>query len=407
MSKKDDATLLCLVLTMISVISFPAVSTSFAAAQSSGIGTDQIEVRVGKTVEITSSHRYCWYPTIHHFTSGELMVTMRMTPDEANPEGDFSAYCISKDGGLTWSRRYTMGAGANVDGAFSESPRPDGTIWQLYGFTESYLPGPLDHLRLTLTKFSRGGMEVQQWRDIPLQMSQPVSANQTELFDRRVQDGNLAKEPSVVAWGPIIEALDGALLAPAYYTAERDKRYSRLALIRSDDGGKSWSEYSTVAAVEPGANPWPGMGEEGPGESGLVRLADKRLYAIFRTGSGAFIGQAWSSDDGKTWTKPASTPYKGVALRVRRLSNGLLACTTGRPGPVVVMFSADGSGTNWSHITPLFGGRSSYYTDFVEIEPGKLLIVYDSGPYGDYEIPFSDRETKNIIYATFVEVRMK
>jgi hypothetical protein len=137
----------------------------------------------------------------------------------------------------------------------------------------------------------------------------------------------------------------------------------------------------------------------------MVRLADKRLYAIFRTGGNGFIGQAWSSDDGKTWTTPTSTPYKGVALRIRRLSSGILACTTGRPGPVVVMFSADGSAEKWSHITPIFSGKSTHYTDFIEVEPGKLLVVYDSVPYGWYEIPYADRDSKNVIYGTFVEVR--
>src|SRR5208337_2114789 len=129
-------------------------------------------VKVGKTVEITSSYRYCWYPTVHRFTSGEVMVTTRMSPDEVNPEGDFSAYCISKDKGLTWSPRNTMGAGANVDGAFTESPRPDGTIWNLYGWVRSDSLGPTERLYLTLTKFSRGGMEFQQSRDVPLQMLQ-------------------------------------------------------------------------------------------------------------------------------------------------------------------------------------------------------------------------------------------
>jgi hypothetical protein len=364
-------------------------------------GADGVEVKVGRTVEITSSFRYCWYPTVHRFPSGEVMVAMRMSPDEANPEGDFSAYCLSADGGLTWSRRYTMGAGANVDGAYSDA-RPDGTIWQLYGWTES---GPAGRLRLTLTKFARGGMEFEQWRDVPLEMSQPFHVDRTELFDRQVQDGHLAQQPSVVPWGPILDSLDGALLTPVYYTSERYQTYYRLALIRSADAGRSWQEYSTVAAVQPGEKPWPGMGREGPCESGLVRLADHRLYAIFRTGGDGFIGQAWSADDGKTWTKPSSTPYQGVALRVRRLRNGLLACTTGRPGPVVVMFSTDGTGEKWSHITPIFEGKSTHYTDFIELEPGKLLVVYDSVPYGWHPIPFSDRESRNVIYGTFVEVR--
>jgi hypothetical protein len=147
------------------------------------------------------------------------------------------------------------------------------------------------------------------------------------------------------------------------------------------------------------------MGREGPCETGLVRLADKRLYTIFRTGGEGFMGHAWSADDGKTWTKPASTPYQGVAVRVRRISSGMLACTTGRPGPVVVMFSAEGTGEKWSGITPLFEGKSTCYTDFIEVEPGKLLVVYDSVPYGWHPIPFSDRDSRNVIYGTFVEVR--
>jgi hypothetical protein len=392
--------------TVISAILVLCFSFPGAAASPAG-DPDDLQVVVGNTVEITTSHRYCWFPSIHKFSTGEIMATMRMSPDEVNPEGDFSAYCISKDGGLTWSRRYTMGAGANVDGAYSDARPPDGSIWQLYGWVDSLLSKPSQQLHLTLTKFSQGGMVFSQWRDVPLRTAQPIQFGHTQLFDRKVQDGHLGTQPSYVPWGPIIDARNGDLMAPVYYNADRDPRYYRLALIRSSDGGKTWSEYSTIAAVEPGEKPWPGMGEEGPCEAGIVRLADQRLYAIYRTGGDGFIAHGWSADDGKTWTKPASTPYKGVALRVRRLSNGVLACTTGRPGPVVVMFSVDGTGEKWSHVTPIFAGKSTHYTDFIEVEPGKLLVVYDSTPYGWYEIPFADGGARNAIEGTFVSVQRK
>ena len=71
------------------------------------------------------------------------------------------------------------------------------------------------------------------------------------------------------------------------------------------------------------------------------------------------------------------------------------------------MFNVDGSAANWSHVTPIFEGKSTRYTDFIEVEPGKLLVVYDSVPYGWHEIPYSDRDSKNVIYGTFVEVRKK
>ena len=137
----------------------------------------------------------------------------------------------------------------------------------------------------------------------------------------------------------------------------------------------------------------------------MVRLADGRLFAMFRTGSDGFIGAVWSSDDGHTWTSPVSLPCKGVALRVRRLSNGVLACSTGRPGPVVLMFNMDGTGKTWSHVTPIFTGKSTHYTDFVELEPGKLLVVYDSVPFDWYAIPWAEKKLKNTIYCTLVDVR--
>jgi len=47
---------------------------------------------------------------------------------------------------------------------------------------------------------------------------------------------------------------------------------------------------------------------------------------------------------------------------------------------------------------------STRYTDLTEVSPGKLLVVYDHVPYGWFEIPFADRDARNIIYGTFVTV---
>lgn len=369
--------------------------------------TGALSVRVGKTIEISSSFRRCWFPTVHRFSNGDLMATMRMSPDEINPEGDFSAYCISKDHGLTWSRRYTMGAGANVDGAWSQDPRPGESIRQLYGWTNAKLAGDANNLYLTCTQFSQSGMEIHQRRNIPLHMSEPVQMLRAGLSDRRVQDGGLASVPSAMPWGPIIASRDGGLIAPIYFKAERDSRYYRAALLRSDDNGKTWHEGATIAAAESGIKLWPEMGHEGPGETGMARLADGRLFAIFRTGGDGFMGAVWSSDDGHSWTSPVPLPNKGVAPHVRRLSNGVLACSTGRPGPVVMMFSIDGTGETWSQVTPIFTGHSTCYTDFVEVEPGKLFVVYDSTPYDWGIIPLTDGSSRNTIYGTFVDVELR
>jgi BNR repeat-like domain len=367
-------------------------------------------VKVGKRVEIAASYNYCWFPTVHRFSTGEILTTMRTSPDETNPEGEFSAYCLSKDGGETWSRRYTMGAGANIDGAYSQDPLEDGAIWMLgagWASLEPYPHGQKTDFHVTLTKFSRNGMEIDQIRDARVHLSEPVHFIPVELYATKAKDASgLDTVPTVQPVGAIIGGPGGERLNTLSYTTERDQRFTRLVMIRSIDQGQTWDEYGTIAALQPNENPWPWMGQEGPGEAGLVRLSDSRLYCIFRTGNGEYLGEAWSFDDGKTWTPPTSSGFKGVAPHLRLMSNGLLVCTFGRPGPVTIMFSAD-EGKKWVAITPISNEKSTRYTDVIEVEPGKLLVVYDGVPDRGDLVPSPGRLSKRAIYGTFVEVRRR
>jgi hypothetical protein len=70
------------------------------------------------------------------------------------------------------------------------------------------------------------------------------------------------------------------------------------------------------------------------------------------------------------------------------------------------MFSLDGTGEEWSHETPIFHDMSTRYTEFLELAPGKLFLVYDSVPYGWKEIPASDQKAQNVIYGTYVDVEL-
>ena len=385
-----------------------ALSFGFVSCLASTDRSDHLIVRVGKTVEITASYNYCWYPTVHRFPSGEILATMRMSPDDTNPEGEFSAYCLSKDGGQTWSRRYTMGAGANIDAAYSQMPLEDGAIWGLaagYASLEPYPPGQKRDFHVTLTKFSRDGMEIHQIRDARIHLSESVQSIPAEVYGTNARDASeLGSVPSAQPYGAIIDGPGGEWLSTLYYTIERDERQSRLVLIRSVDHGKTWDECGIIAAVGPHEKPWPWMGKEGPTEAGLVRLSASRLYSIFRTGNGEDLGETWSLDDGKTWTPPVSSGFRGVAPHLRLLRNGLLACTFGRPGPVTIMFSAD-EGKKWIGITPIFNDRSTNYTDVIEVEAGKLLVVYDGVPDGGNPDLCPGKLTKHIVYGTFIEVR--
>jgi hypothetical protein len=330
-----------------------------------------------------------------------------MSPDDANPEGEFSAYSLSKDGGQTWSRRYTMGAGANIDAAYSQEPLENG-IWSLgsgYLSLEPYLPGKEADFHATLSEFSRAGMDVHQIRDASIHLSEPPQLEPIEIHATKTKDASqLANAPTAVPQGAIIVGPRGEWLTTLYYTTKRDRRYRRLVLIRSFDRGHTWKEDGIIAALQPGEKPWPWMGNEGPNEAGLVRLSDKRLFCIFRTGSGDYMGGAWSFDDGKTWSAPTSTGLKGVAPHLRLMSNGLLVCTFGRPG-VTIMFSPN-DGKSWAGITPIFQDQSTGYSDVIEVAAGKLFVVYDSVPRGGGD-PVPGTFSEHIVYGTFIDVQKR
>lgn len=159
----------------------------------------------------------------------------------------------------------------------------------------------------------------------------------------------------------------------------------RTILLRSTDFGRSWNYYSTVAS-------WFDLPEgrrgHGAKESGLVRLADGRLLAIFRTQSGKNLFQCWSDDDGRTWTKPVDSGVGSVEPALVRMSNGILVCSYGRPD-YRLMLSIDGTGETWTHHTVIAPGGDGT-TGIVEVAPNQLAYSYQSN---------------GIIWVAFVEVK--
>jgi hypothetical protein len=348
-----------------------------------------LSVRIAKTVEITRSRDRCWFATIHQFPNKDLIVTMSMHTDSVHPQEGFrEAFCVSHDGGETWSQRYpTDGAG----GFWAEVPGPHGSVWELktHGeVTQNNGDFPLGRLEL----FDSGpsadgsGIKIVQIPGSQLHMSTPTRM--------------------VMFTGSILPSKDGGLIGCVYSRTQQAPQFYRLTAVHSEDSGQTWREGTVIATADPGGALLPGSGKDGPCEAGIVRLRDGRLFVIYRTGGDGYMGVAWSSDDGRTWTPPKLIPFKGVEPRVRLLSNGVLACSTGRPGPVTMMFSLDGTGEEWSHETPIFHDMSTRYTEFLELSPGKIFLVYDSVPYGWKAIPATDEKAQNVIYGTYLDVEL-
>ena len=169
-------------------------------------------------------------------------------------------------------------------------------------------------------------------------------------------------------WRYLIE-YRGRWLAPMQGYFHGDRKH-RTILVESKDAGRTWRCVSTIAYV------YDRFDGDGYCEPALIEAADGSLLCVMRWGGGAPLGQCRSVDGGKTWSAPEKLAAHGVDPDLFLMSNGVLACTYGRPG-LYIMFSEDGCGYSWGYRTQIGAWRSSTYMGIAEIAPDKLLLVYD------------------------------
>jgi hypothetical protein len=145
---------------------------------------------------------------------------------------------------------------------------------------------------------------------------------------------------------------------------------------------------------------------------------------LFRLGSGRPYGQAFSADEGRTWTEPVAR--KGVfsvqpCLQV--LGDGTVVLSGGRPG-VFLWVNRDGTGTNWQRVdlrahhnaqhprdairAVTTDGKSNTtgYTRLVATADRQLLAIYDRIPNGWRALPEGSAET-NSVWVVRVTVEKK
>ncbi len=198
---------------------------------------------------------------------------------------------------------------------------------------------------------------------------------------RAVGSQGHAFHPGPLFMRSIVEARDGSLLSLMCGWFDTDtnespvkgQSYRRSFICQSTDRGRSWEYYSTIAYE-------PNWGSEGWNEGSLRRLPDGNLIAALRSGSDS---SAWkdnplclffSEDDGLTWSPPHRSGVDGVYPSLVVMSNGILACSYGRPG-AKIMFSMD-NGKTWTDHTSINPERYSGYSWIVEVGPGELLYGF-------------------------------
>jgi hypothetical protein len=205
----------------------------------------------------------------------------------------------------------------------------------------------------------------------------------------------------------ILELRDGSLVITAYgyfetdrivptsLSGQRETRYmNRAFLLRSQDEGRSWDYYSSIAVPQEGQ---PIV--EGFCEPTMIRLDSGDLFCVLRTGHHSPLYSCWSSDEGRTWSAPTYTGLeRGCYPCLVKLADGRVLLSYGKRFPegwskltpsgdherwrypgaglVKLAISADGTGTSWQQAT-IGSEMGSCYSTIFEVEPNLILCQVD------------------------------
>jgi photosystem II stability/assembly factor-like uncharacterized protein len=287
------------------------------------IGVAAAEAKPGRPIPPTR-------PYLYDVGRGVLILSVAQGPDAI-----YEPYGVlrSNDAGRTWEP--VKNAQFKT---FAPQPHlrlPDGDILGVSRWNVKYQPGLYVGMSY---RFDPAAESFTQFENV---IHTPPDAGQVIAFDRDIFD-----------WGR------GEQMAAVYTRATG--RWAAY-LLKSRDAGATWTYFSTIG--------------DGP-EPSVVRFSATEMMAILRTLSFGPLLQTRSNDGGKTWTPVTPLEEGSVSPDMVYMSNGVLACSYGRPGSNL-MFSTD-RGKTWDHHLVISDAKGFNYTAIREVRPGRLLYVHDA-----------------------------
>ncbi len=192
------------------------------------------------------------------------------------------------------------------------------------------------------------------------------------LIESHDGGGTWEAEPRVLAanrWAvsaPVRELPDGTLLLGAY-TGDNSTAYG--AVLRSIDGGQSWSE---PVAIDPHS------GVRLDAETDVLRLPNGSILAALRGDGSVNLHFATSADQGLTWSKVQDSGFLGHSPHLTRLSTGQILLTHRQPATSLHISHDDAKSWQGPIEIDSVGGA---YPSTVELKDGTVLAVYyEEGP---------------------------
>lgn len=229
----------------------------------------------------------------------------------------------STDSGATWSSATTVGA---VGGEDVRDPAITRTPYGLLVTSFTYTPATGPPLALKVWKSTDSG---------------------TSWSLLSTVTGTYSGWPACS--GPIVEAADGALLWPTY--GDDGGSFTRTKVLRSTDGGVTWSTYATVSS-----------GSRVYEEPNIAVLSDGTLLMMLRVDTSTQLFATTSTDHGATWSTPVAviSTASGRPAVIEMWGRVHVMYRNGSGGPLAYAYSDD-QGTTWTSGTS-FAVSGNMYT---------------------------------------------
>ncbi len=334
----------------------------------------------------TDEHRWGrWqFPVLEQGAGGKLMLFVHVEQDSAASYGKARKIYVSRDQGKNWKEDARA-----ADGAYGLKLKNGAWLR-----TDTVAATPAASIALPKMVAER----VSYKTPFQLYFMRELPAAMQRIFFQRYQGGSWKAEAQALDdahglryvtgglmpqlwWGDMKVLKDGTLVALTYpyYHDSQPVPYTSAASYLSRDQGRSWTKTGHILYDEADRK------RDGFTEPALEVLPDGRLFAVLRTTDGNGVGpmyRSWSSDLGKTWSRPEAFTATGVLPRLLQLGNGVLVMSSGRPG-VDLRLSRDG-GRSWTEAQKLVPvpdeakpqADSCGHTSLVPLGKDRFLIAY-------------------------------
>lgn len=283
-------------------------------------------------------------PYLYDMGQGLMLMSVAQGPDAF-----YEPYGLLKslDVGRSWTP--IKGLDQSPDTPLPCLRRPDGKIVAVSRWTWLQPDGSVGGKTVIMSGDANSFKMTDNRIILPAQYANEAKSDQT-ICERHIwndADGGM----TMVVWSRKgVKRADGRSIT---------ERWSHL--VRSTDGGRTWKHFSVIG---------PG------GEPAVCRLSDSELIAVIRGERNSCMNQMTSQDGGKTWTQPVPMEEGRVLPDLVLMSNGVLACSYGRPASCL-MFSLD-KGRTWTSHHVISDQVRFNYTSIREVSPGRLLYIHDA-----------------------------